>query len=223
MTDVMERPAVLPPVGAVSARTANREHRLPRTNPECPATVHGTANARNNKRCKCPEAIAAYNASVARGRPVRRIRPAAVDEQGRCVADRHDSYLAWVEGCRCPTSVEKREQYRAGIREQGRARTGGGRPWHQFRGPQMRVNRVNLILLLSGFVDNPTYMERVVAANILHRRGLNGRRLTPGEIGERIGGYGSWCVAGYLKRFAELAEKRTERRLADVKRKAARR
>lgn len=196
---------------APAGRYKHGRSRRPQTNPECAADSHGTANARHNDGCKCREAIDAYAATIAKRRPVRRVQPAQVDGNGNCVAGKHGSYLAWMAGCRCPAACEKREQVMA------RKVWAGPQPWHGFRGPQQRVSRVNLLLLLSGFVDDPTYMERVVAANILRRRGR-----TIVEIGRRMGGYDTDAVDGYLRRYAELAGKRTERRLADVKWKAAR-
>ena len=153
-----------------------------------------------------------------------------------CPARRHGTNSAWRRhGCRCPEAVaahaawlptrrayEHTEPRRARQRvaETARRRAGGMDPRSHWRGPESRVDRINLTLLCSGFVDPATTpRERMVAA---HRLARTGNRAGTGlleipEIAERIG-CDTGTVRFYLKGMPErLRAKRTKRRLADVK------
>lgn len=193
----------------------------PRTDPACPGTKsHQTADAYHNHKCRCPEAVAAFRARPRRqqGRSAVQLPP-AINPDGTCAAEKHHSYVAWLAGCRCPHSVRRREEVQASVY----ARTTGRlQPWLKWRGTNMRVSRVNLLLLLSGFSDQPTYAERMVACLILSQRGsATAGPLGRQEIADRLHTTVE-RVASYLGKIEVLAGERTRRRLADVKWKAAR-
>jgi hypothetical protein len=86
----------------------------------------------------------------------------------------------------------------------------------RWRGPDTRVNRINLMLLLSGFKDSPTYGERMIAAMRLERWGHDNE-----AIALRID-VPAKRIPQYRRRREEFRATRTQRRLADVRWKAAR-
>jgi hypothetical protein len=81
----------------------------------------------------------------------------------------------------------------------------------------MRVNRFNLSLLMSGFVDMPTRGERMVAVIRLTGRANTAGTgiLTTGEIADRLGTTLA-NVQYQRERVRMLRSERTRRRLADV-------
>lgn len=92
-------------------------------------------------------------------------------------------------------------------------------PWVRWRGPDKRVSRINLMFLMSGFIDSPTTRERQVAVWRLwgtpnqYGTGI----ITPAEIAERVGLKRN-TVYQYMTRTRQaLREQRTARRLADAK------
>lgn len=196
--------------------------------PGCPGLWHGpTNNAWNNGGCRHPEAIAAHQAFLAERRNTARTPRWPSDPRPGCPVLHHDTrYAHKVYGCRCDAAVAARDDANARTR-QLRA-TGGGTPVHQgapprrnprrksvpiFADPDMRVSRFNLLLLTSGFIDNPTRGEMMVATLRLSRRGL-----TNTEIAARLGTYGA-DITRSTRLINELRALRTERRLADAQRR----
>lgn len=217
MTDVMERPA--------TGRVRNREGRWvparrPQTNPDCKSVkYHGSADAYRNHKCRCPEAIEAFQAQPKRKRGQSNVQmPAAVDADGNCIAGKHDSYMAWLAGCRCPEAQRRRQVVFAAHQARDAAIR---KPWKKWRGPDKLVSRNNLLLLLAGFADSPTYAERMVATLILSQRGTIAGPLGTQQIADRLG-ISCAMVLAYQEKPAKLAEERAQRRLADVKWKAVR-
>ena len=151
-----------------------------------------------------------------------------------CPARRHGTNSAWRRhGCRCPQAVAAHDRRLARQRESLAARrpriraqdlARRRRQCHDsrgyWRGPHTRVDRVNLMLLCSGFIDPATTArERMVAALRLSRTGNRAGTglLEVAEIAERIG-CGEKTVRFYLRRMpARLRDSRTKRRLADAR------
>lgn len=188
----------------------------------CRGREHGPHNTAWTKGCRCWDTLVAHEEWKAHRR-VERIRALAVwRETGQCAAKRHtptdNSYFG---GCRCPATVAyftERHGDELALLHAKHAQAPVENVWRDGR---MKVSRTNLWLLVRGFVDEPTYGERLAAAIILSQRhGPNGR-LDPDEIGKRIGVH-AHTVPGYFKRARELRDQRTQRRLADARDKAAR-
>jgi hypothetical protein len=227
MTDTMEHTRAV--VDAVqtfltpmpSRPVVRRSARNPR-DPEgnCTNDRHGKSKGAWNRGCRCPGAIAAHDTDVGNRRTH---KPAQVDADGNCIAVRHDSFAAYaMAGCRCPAAVARRDEVRAAEKARRVARRlKAAKPAGRFRGPHTRVDRYNLRLLLSGFVDQPTNGERMAAVAILSQRGGRTGLYNTTEIGQRIG-----VTAGGARqiqlRIEKLRELRPMRRLADVEWKAVR-
>lgn len=205
MTDMLERPAPL-----VSFRRRNPRQE----GSDCANAYHGRNDAAYRRGCRCPAAIAAHDAP--RPPRLRKPLPAAIGDDGRCVAPIHDSYVAFRHGCRCPRSTAAA----ARAVEIDRRRDD---PRLKWRGPDARVDRNALLHLLAGYPDLPTPAEIHAAVAILSRRGVpSGTGLfSRGEIAERLG-VGTEVVDRARRRMERLAGQRAERRLADVRFKAMR-
>jgi hypothetical protein len=229
MTVMDVRPAVVPAEGLVSPRLAAALARIP----VCTAARHAaTEYAYSEGGCRCPGARTAHRAHLDRRRGRTRMQDPKVDEQGNCVAERHGpSEYAYRQGCRCPGSVAAYEAMRERDREIARAKhaekaereQAAADPREHWRGPDMRVNRTNLVLLLSGFVDRPTRGERIAA---VHRLARTGNRFGTGlndnvEIAARIG-VSRETVRTLKAEIEGLRINRTQRRLADVRWRARR-
>jgi hypothetical protein len=149
-----------------------------------------------------------------------------VDEQGNCIAADHGpSERAFRRGCRCEGTVEVHEEALKAQRRASYARRKPPRPWEFWRGPDMKVYRWNLFLLVHGFLaDEPTRGERIAAVYLLtgspnrYGTGINNRS----DIAQII----NWDprkvahIQCHIKRSREVRHKR---RLADVKLRAYRR
>jgi hypothetical protein len=228
MTDTMER--IREVVDAISADRAVPRRRVgtPRDPAgNCTNDTHGITRGAYDRGCRCPAARAGRDAYVA----ARRVRmPAQVDTDGNCTAARHDSDGAYLmAGCRCAVSIRRHAEVqlranernaRRRERDQAKAIKADLQPG-RFRGPNMRVDRTSLLMLLSGFVDSPTAGERIAAVAILSQRGHRTGLYDNTEIGQRIG-VDRDSVRRIKARIKQLATLRTERRLADAKWKAVR-
>lgn len=107
--------------------------------------------------------------------------------------------------------VEKRcRERRARIKERD--------PRGKWRGPDERVNRINLMLLCSGFIDSPTSRELAVAALRLSRTGNQAGTglLTVTDIAQRIGVNPNTLRHYFDQTLPRLRAQRTERRHADA-------
>jgi hypothetical protein len=211
MTDLMER-------AEVDEQRPHRQRVLRDPAGACTNKRHGASKTAWNVGCRCPAAIKAHDEYEARRRVT---MPAQVDESGRCVAAKHGSAAAYKEaGCRCPTAVVRREEVRQAVSIRNAARRARQAiPRGRWRAPNMRVDRTNLRLLLSGFVDSPTVGEKNAAVAILSKRGGRTGLYNSTEIAQRIG-VDPNTVRSISARIKRLAETRAERRLADVKYKA---
>jgi hypothetical protein len=178
-----------------------------------------------------------------------RKRPAAVDADGNCIAERHGTCKAYIAGCRHPEAVRKYEAYQQRRRDadnvrrdaaqaliwerdsQRAKRLTGGRltqdPRRPWRGGRMAVDRNNLWMLMHGLIDSPTMMEKLAALNRLDGTLVPSdgwfeapHVITTTELASRLG-----CtitgIRSLRKTRADLAGKRAQRRLADVQWKAA--
>lgn len=213
----------------------------------CKAKRHTPLHSSWNAGCRCPGAIAAHEEWLKTHKQV----SAAVDEDGRCIAPRHDSIKAYLmAGCRCPQAVRLNEYRVKRQKDRDRAkkaaaysrqfyqevmrtkRLTGGRleadPRRDWRGGIMAVDRNNLRWLLQGFVDSPTRGERLAAVCRLWGDRpyaevpwwSRPRRMLDSELAAHIGTTPTTLVR--LHRLqGELRDRRTERRLADAKWRAA--
>lgn len=215
----------------------------------CRGKLHTSSNTAWRNGCRHPGAIEAHAQWLARNGGDRdRMMPPAVDADGNCIAEKHHSTRAYRRGCRCAKAIEVWEASQQRRRDPDRVRRGvaaasqwareaqqakrrtGGRlshdPRRQWRGGVMVVNRVNLMLLLSGFVDSPTRGEKLAAVarlrSTLTRDGWYEapRPLMNSEIAARIGTTDQ-TVGRMIGMQQELAGNRALRRLADAQWKAA--
>jgi hypothetical protein len=111
-------------------------------------------------------------------------RPAALDESGRCAAERHgDEWAYRRDGCRCPRAIEAaRAKWRAdkgyhrAANRTGRRRTYRPRPRDQF------VDATVVQFVVEGAVMPLERLERIAVTAALTERGKSAR-----EIAARIG------------------------------------
>lgn len=190
----------------------------------CTADKHGRSeHAWQRWGCRCPAAVAAHERRNEQKREGNIRLPAQVDEDGRCVARTHDSARAWRRGCRCPESIAKHTAALQREREKGRGPQYAP-PWEFWRGPDMRVYRWNLFLLMHSFLgDEPTRGELIAAVHIL--TGSPSRRdagMTAAEMATilKVSRVEIWNAGDDIRRFRK---DRWRRRLADVKLRAHRR
>lgn len=194
----------------------------------CSAEHHAPTHNAWQHGCRHPGALIAHEQWKSKLRAERGAALRAHRETGACGAHVHDTVGAYRRGCRCDLAVKLYHASHDGrqiarLREMGSVKLDN--PWRQGK---MAVSRINLWMLVRGFVDSPTVGERMAAVAILSRRGttqvgIGGRDgfLNNQEIGRRIG-INDLAVIGIRKRMEALAESRTQRRLADVRAKAAR-
>jgi hypothetical protein len=183
------------------------------------------------------------------GRRSYRRREAAVDAQGRCIAERHGTILAYIDGCRCPESVQKFTARQARYRQardrerdlrlaheafaDGRRvkRLTGGRlqydPRRPFRAGRWRVDGVMVRALAGGarVIGTPTHGDLLAAVARLEgwrvpNGPLRSRPATARQIAERIGST-ERTVLRLREQRRRLATDRTARRLADARWRAA--
>lgn len=214
----------------------------------CKAKRHTPLHSTWNAGCRCPGAVAAHEEWL---KTHRKHVPAAVDADGRCIAERHDSIKAYLlAGCRCPGAVRLNEYRIKRQKDRDRAkkaaaysrryfqeimrtkRLTGGRleadPRREWRGGAMLVDRNNLRWLLQGFVDSPTRGELLAAiCRLWDDRPYadvpwwsRPRRMTTSELANYLGT--THATLTRLHRLqGRLRDRRTERRLADAKWRAA--
>jgi hypothetical protein len=189
----------------------------------CDARTHGPTNYAWKNGCRHPGAIAAHDSVLNRYRAERTAKRAEGLRVGHCVAALHHTEQAVSRGCICVSSKRVAQKARrcelAALAKYGETRLPGAmqRSYERFRGPRMRVNRFNLMLLLSGFVDSPTRGEMVAAVHILTRRGNRAGTglLNWQEIADRLGV--DDAVAHRHQRFiVEARRDRARRRRLDV-------
>lgn len=197
---------------------------------------HGPSQGAWQEGCRCPAALEAHRAWLDRERENKaerdRHKPPAIDDQGRCIAGVHGTASAYRRhGCRCPQAVAEYRTYRSKYIARGARNR---RSWtyvlshdprKRWRGPDSHVDRINLLLLMGGVIDNPTVTERMVAAIRLTRMpnrwgtGIN----TPKEVAAIIGEQSGDRITSLLERRDRLRGQRTDRRLADARWRQARR
>lgn len=188
--------------------------------PVCTAERHGTGRRAYGWGCRCAAAEAAHRRHLDKCRERNAHLPAQLDDEGNCIAKNHGpSDRAWRIGCRCPGSVTAHQEYLERHRPAPKTQ-----PWDRWRGPDMRVNLMNLFMLLHGVPDSPTTAEFIAAVRILSRTpnrygtGINDNTEIAHIIGE---------TPDRVRRLKEsakrLAQRRDKRRLADVKLRAHRR
>jgi hypothetical protein len=176
----------------------------------CTARRHTATHSAWQDGCRCPGAEAAHDRYKAIRRERNRHRPAQLDEHGNCVAAMHrPSTTAYRRGCRCPGSIEAHERELETERAAA-ARRRPYEPWKPFRGPDMRVSRWNLFLLLHGFPDSPTKAERIAAVRILAGRGLDNARTA------RVIGVTEATVQNLKDAALQLRADRDQRRAGDA-------
>jgi hypothetical protein len=213
----------------------------------CRGNRHTGTNEAWRRGCRHPEAIAAHE-EWKRTHSPDRMMPAAVDADGNCIADKHDSVRAYRSGCRHPKAIElwerncqRRDQAKRVRRdieyaaefykeEQRVRRLTGGRyrldPRREWRKGAMAVDRHNLFMLLHGFIDSPNSGERLAALCRMQGRLVSdawfkkARPMFAAEIGDAIGVTEQTALRMARKR-KELAGDRARRRLADVQWRAA--
>lgn len=225
MTDVMIRPM------AKEKRPGGQWRYVRDPDGDCDnGTRHGPTEAAHREGCRCPQALAAHADYLARRRTRdnRQAPPAPKAPDGSCTALGHGTESAYRRrGCRCEDAIKAYHtaKERARIRHmRKRILTCQYDPRIPWRGPDHRVSRFNLLLLMGGFVDNPTLGERTVAALRLsrmpHRFGqwIN----TPDDVARIIGEYDGHQVTKLIARVERLRASRTRRRLADAWWRAAR-
>lgn len=194
----------------------------------CTAETHRPTNTAWQHGCRHSGALLAHEEFKARIRKQRSDALRGYRETGQCSARVHDTVGAYRRGCRCDLAVKL---YGASSDGRNIARLRQcvseklENPWRQGGNA---VGRVNLWMLVHGFVDSPTKGERMAAVAILSRRGTDlvgyGRKtglLDNQQIAERIG-INDTAVTEIRKRMAALRETRPQRRLADVRAKAMR-
>lgn len=180
---------------------------------DCPGRSHGPSNRAWREGCRSTEAVAAHDQYLTRIREEARTVRAAGRRAGECLAAMHRTSHAIKRGCICVPAAP------AGLRGLSEIT----RMLRKYRGPGKRVNRVNLLMLLDGLVDDPTQGEYVAAVAILRRRGRrSGTGLMTGkEIADRLG-IDDRAVWRYMKQAEKLAGERTRRRLLESRLKAIR-
>lgn len=201
------------------------------SNPECTAHRHNPTEDSWAKGCRCPGAVRAHEVKMA----ARRIEKAnlrklaATAAEFGCTSRAHGTLRMYFDGCRHPEARQKYED-----RQRRRAEARGARRrreqkrslerWLVWRGPERRVSRINLWMLVRGFVDSPTRAEMLAATIILSRRLVPNPDLgavTKADIGRRLGVDGGEITRLWAER-ALAAKNRAQRRLADVRYKAVR-
>lgn len=201
---------------------------------QCRAERHGsTQHAYIDDGCRCEAARAAYAAWC---RKFKRVMGPQVDTDGNCVAARHGTHYAYrYRGCRCPEAVALNDQKLALARQDRHRRKApaadlGGMhaaPWRgDWRGRDMRVDRIELEMTVAGFRLPVSYGTRVAAVITLSRiqvpdrdHPFTGRGLYGYEIAERLG-VDERLVQRYKAWPAKARRQRAARRLADVKDRA---
>jgi len=185
---------------------------------DCMAEVHGPSNRAWRYGCRCTMAVAAHDQFLAEQRERRAQVQAASIAAGKCLATRHGSDDAARNGCVCYRRPKKRP---SGVVSQSGLAGAYAARYNRFRGPTMKVDRYNLILLLSGIVDQPTRGEMIAAVHILQRRGNRaGTGLFDAhEIASRLG-IDDGQVHRYKRWIKDAIKDRHLRRQVDVQMKA---
>lgn len=214
---------------------------------QCTGDRHTPTNTSWRLGCRHPGAIAAHEKWLAEKKP-HTVLPPAVDADGNCVAEKHNSRPAYLAGCRCDPAFAAYEKWRLRKLDNNRNRRAraysrqfeaegrrveritGGRlvadPRRQWRGGRMTVGRSALFWITRGmFLDEATTGERLVAmirieGTLVPDTPWSSRPINNMELGERIGldDRQVYRLRGLRDR---LRDQRTRRRLADVRWKAA--
>lgn len=185
----------------------------------CPAATHDTDRAYRTDKCRCPAARAAHNQWRAPDKA--RTNPA-------CRARRHLTSGAYQDGCLCPEAASAHKAKQAG-RVTQHARRRAYAAYRRFYGPQTRVSRVGLLLMLAclpnarGFWDEATVRERQLVVAAMYRRidPLTGELMGPLRIAE-LQGVDQESIRRYRDSLITLREQRTQRRLARARWRAVR-
>jgi hypothetical protein len=184
----------------------------------CKARRHTATNDAYRHGCRCEPAIAAHQRHLDAVREERNEVFRTFYRTGECTARSHNTRHAnHVFGCQCPRALELADQ---SLNRASRATD------HKIRKLRPVVDQGNLLLLLAGVKDNPTAGEYMAADIRLQRvrvpdGPLLSRPLTTMEISERLGVHNR-IIFRVRKDRLELRARRAERRLADVRAKAAR-
>lgn len=216
------RPATQEP--APATRPAAR--RGPPVNPRepgsrCTNERHGRSADAWGRGCRCPGAIKAHERDLELRRTRQAQRRAAINPTEPCTAPTHSATeSAWANGCRCQAAADAHLRTLKRNRLNHAARRN---PTLKWRGPDMRVSRINLMVIMAGRPEIGTKMEEILAAHLLlgapNRMG-NGR-YGPTEVGERLG-ISPEVVRKRVRVLDTLRGQRTQRRLADAQWKARR-
>lgn len=202
----------------------------------CTGKVHTGTDHAWSAGCRHADALLAHEEAKLRKRLQRRVAMAEYKRTGQCGATVHGSAAAYQRGCRCEDARDIYANSSEGRSVAAMQVKFGhdqlANPWRQGR---MAVSRINLWMLVRGFVDKPTVAERLAAVAILDQRfsrTISDRqpysnrevvlpRLTNFQIAERIG-VGDKAVIQLRAKRADLRRDRALRRLADVRCKAKR-
>lgn len=214
-----------------------------RTNPECTGRRHTATNGAWKLGCRCAHAVAAHEKWKQDNRGRLTMVPPALDMAGRCLAEKHDTRIAYVRaGCRCPEAVRrydaKNKRSTAARRGKGSRHSNadwmersryakqmtGGRldrdPRDRWRGPKFRVDRTNLMFALTGGRITLNQGEKLAA--VLRMRAVlmpsgprRWREIAAHEVADRLGITEREVFRVEVVR-RRMREQRTERRAADV-------
>lgn len=176
----------------------------------CPADRHGDSqHAWRYFGCRHPGAVAAHLRYLANDNRIRRERETSRAAAGCAARSHRATRESYRHGCRCPDTVAVFFSVQPRVARAEAARL--VKPW---RGPKMRVDPVNLSLLLSGYRDRPTQAENMVAVLRLTTAGLSAP-----AISDRLS-LNVRTVVKYRALLRELREQRTARRLAESRARA---
>lgn len=137
----------------------------------CTAEAHGTTDRTWIAGCRCRAALRAHAALLEKRRG-NCVGP-AVGPDGSCIATQHGTTYAYkVYGCRCDEAVKANRERAKRKRERIAARTPKADPRVLWRGPDWRVDRLTLRLLVAGvrMVGTPTRGEMLAAMIVLRGR-----------------------------------------------------
>lgn len=181
----------------------------------CGGAVHGTSNRAWRRGCRCGPALAAHQEVLDRMAAERTRNRAEGLRTGVCACHIHGTDQAVKRGCICVR--RQRDVRRAARRASGKLPGDLQRQYNRFRGPAMKVNPFNLMLLLGGCVDQPTRGEMVAAVYRLSRRGNRAGTgiMNCQEISVRLG-VDDGQVHRYRRLAREFRDDRKRRRYLDV-------